>query len=123
MLKYTMVIGFILLIAVVAIWSVAFENDKAKRALETSEKYIVEFHESIAGDTLCIAINDSIVYSGRVAQGDTTVLRLKGNNYNNMISVADGMTGITANADLPNEPSHLLIAKDSLNNFIILDLE
>lgn len=123
MLKITMVVGFILLIAVVALWGIAFDNEKAKNALVETEKYTVDLHQSLAGDTICIAINDSVVYNGRVSAENVPTLRLKGNNYNNMISISDCATGITANADLPKEESHLLIAKDSLNNITILQLQ
>ena len=122
-LRFTMIIGFILLASVFALWTIAFENDKAKKSLEETEKYTVDLHESLAGDTICIAVNDSVVYNGRVSAENAPTLRLKGNAYSNMISISDCATGITANADLPKEESHLLIAKDSLNAFIILNLE
>lgn len=121
-LAVTMVIGFILLLAVITLWTIAFNNEQAKKALQNRDKYTVMFDNSLAGDTICIAINDSLAYAGRVSVDDTTKISLKGNDVFNMLSIADALTGKTTNENLPDEPSDLIIGKDSLNNFTLRKL-
>lgn len=118
-LAVTMVIGFILLLAVITLWTIAFNNEKAKNALKTRDKYTVMFDSSLAGDTICIAINDSLAYSGRVSLDDTTKVNLKGNDVYNMLSIADAVTGKTVNENLPEEPSALIVGKDDEGNFFM----
>lgn len=118
-LAVTMVIGFILLLAVITLWTIAFNNEKAKNALKTRDKYTVMFDNSLAGDTICIAINDSLAYSGRVGINDTTVVNLKGNDAFNMLSIADAVTGKTVNENLPEDPSALIVGKDDEGNFFM----
>ena len=112
-----MVIGFILLLAVITLWTIAFNNEKAKNALKTRDKYTVMFDNSLAGDTICIAINDSLAYSGRVGLDDTTKVNLKGNDVYNMLSIADAVTGKTVNVNLPEEPSQIILGKDDEDYF------
>lgn len=116
-LAVTMVIGFILLLAVITLWTIAFNNEKAKNALKTRDKYTVMFDNSLAGDTICIAINDSLAYSGRVGLDDTTKVNLKGNDVYNMLSIADAVTGKTVNVNLPEEPSQIILGKDDEDYF------
>lgn len=121
-LAVTMVIGFILLLAVITLWTIAFNNEKAKKALQNRDKYTVAFDNTLAGDSIFVAINDSLAYTGRVSVDDTTKISLKGNDVFNMLSIADALTGKTTNKNLPDEPSDLIIGKDSLNNFTLRKL-
>ncbi len=121
-LAVTMVIGFILLLAVITLWTIAFNNEKAKKALQNRDKYTVAFDNTLAGDSIFVAINDSLAYAGRVSVDDTTKISLKGNDVFNMLSIADALTGKTTNENLPDEPSDLIIGKDSLNNFTLRKL-
>ena len=118
-LAVTMAIGFILLLAVITLWTIAFNNEQAKNALKTRDKYTVMFDNSLAGDTICIAINDSLAYSGRVSINDTTLVNLKANDAFNMLSIADAVTGKTVNENLPEEPSALIVGKDDEGNFFM----
>lgn len=118
-LAVTMVIGFILLLAVITLWTIAFNNEKAKKALQNRDKYTVAFDNTLAGDSIFVAINDSLAYAGRVSVDDTTKISLKGNDVFNMLSIADAVTGKTVNENLPEEPSALIVGKDDEGNFFM----
>lgn len=118
-LTVTMLVGFILLVAIGSLWTIAFENDKVKEMMKESDKYVMKLDQSLLGDSLRVDVNDSTVYFGRMTKEDMEEMRVKGNNMQNMISVTDFTTGKTINENLPLDSVYILIVKDSVEGFVL----
>ena len=118
-LTVTMLVGFILLVAIGSLWTIAFENDKVKEMMKESDKYVMKLDQSLLGDSLRVDVNDSIVYFGRMTKEDMEEMRVKGNNMQNMISVTDFTTGKTINENLPLDSVYIVIVKDSVEGFVL----
>lgn len=118
-LTVTMLVGFILLVAIGSLWTIAFENDKVKEMMKESDKYVMKLDQSLLGDSLRVDVNDSTVYFGRMTKEDMEEMRVKGNNMQNMISVTDFTTGKTINENLPLDSVYIVIVKDSVEGFVL----
>jgi len=118
-LTVTMLVGFILLVAIGSLWTIAFENDKVKEMMKESDKYVMKLDQSLLGDSLRVDVNDSTVYFGRMTKEDMEEMRVKGNNMQNMISVTDFTTGKTVNENLPLDSVYIVIVKDSVEGFVL----
>lgn len=118
-LTVTMLVGFILLVAIGSLWTIAFENDKVKEMMKESDKYVMKLDQSLLGDSLRVDVNDSTVYFGRMTKENMGEMRVKGNNMQNMISVTDFTTGKTVNENLPLDSVYIVIVKDSVEGFVL----
>lgn len=118
-LTVTMLVGFILLVAIGLLWTIAFENDRMKEMMKEYDKYVMKLDQSLLGDSLRVDVNDSTVYFGRMTKEDMEEMRVKGNNMQNMISVTDFTTGKTINENLPLDSVYIVIVKDSVEGFVL----
>ena len=118
-LTVTMLVGFILLVAIGSLWTIAFENDRMKEMMKEYDKYVMKLDQSLLGDSLRVDVNDSTVYFGRMTKEDMEEMHVKGNNMQNMISVTDFTTGKTINENLPLDSVYIVIVKDSVEGFVL----
>ena len=87
----------------------SFQNVSDTRIVK--DYYGLTFDKSIHNDSVSVAVNDSVLFEGIAS--DTVFVRSDGNMEQNMLSVTDLTTSQTLNADLPLEPSSILVYKDS----------
>lgn len=118
-LTVTMLVGFILLVAIGSLWTIAFENEKVKEVMKEHDKYVMKLDQSLLGDSLRVDVNSSTVYLGRMTEEDMGERRVKGNDMQNMISVTDLATGKTLNENLPLDSVSIVIGKDSVGGFVL----
>lgn len=86
----------------------SFQNVSDKRII--NDYYAITFDNSICNDSVAVAVNDSILFSGIAA--DSVFIRADGNTEQNMLSVTDLTDSCTLNTDLPLEPSSVRIFND-----------
>jgi len=101
------VFAIILLGCVFGMLYFAFQNVKEKDRV-INNLYSLRFDQGFT-DSLTIAVNDSVVFEGIAS--DTIFMGVDGYNRQNMISIEDHTDGQTLNADLPLEPSAIIVAK------------
>lgn len=87
----------------------SFQNVSDKRVVK--DYYAIAFDKSICNDSVTIAVNDSVIFSGIAT--DTAFIRADGNTEQNMLSVTDITNSKTLNTDLPLEPSSVRIFNDT----------
>lgn len=118
-LTVTMLVGFILLVSIGALWTVAFENEKTKNAFKERDKYTMSLDQSLIGDSLQVNVNDSTIYMGKVTKESMGKMRAKGNNVQNMLSIKNLATQKTINENLPIDSASIIIGKDYTGNYVI----
>lgn len=101
------VFAIILLGCVFGMLYFAFQNVKEKDKV-IKNLYSLRFDQGFT-DSLTIAVNDSVVFSGIAS--DTLFMGIDGYNRQNMISIEDHSDGQSLNADLPFEPSAVIVSK------------
>ncbi|MBQ0061418.1 MAG: hypothetical protein MJZ69_05905 [Bacteroidaceae bacterium] len=88
------VLVFVVLCVVVIFLMMCY--DRMGKQTSTKDYYEIELNRGFAGDSLILAVNDSVLFNGVVTQ-DTLKLSFKPFDESHMLSVGDPVTGMAQN--------------------------
>ena len=112
-LKLVSVLGVLLIVCVIVMLYLSYQNSKNNGNIPQNYKYDIAFSNLVWGDSLKVAVNDSVVFDGKVLEGVKSETYSPGNDYGNMISIYNYNTDITVNYNLPDEGSYISVFSDA----------
>ena len=106
------ILAVVMLFAVGALLVLSLKSKSGAEDIPEDYKYDIAFSSLVWGDSLDVAVNGTVVFSGTVQKGTASECYAPGNDTGNVISICDLKTGKTFNYNLPDEGSYVAVERD-----------
>lgn len=105
-----MALAVVVFVAVVFFWMWCFPNGTSASG-EARNSYTVRLMEGFYGDTVCVALNDSVVFNGMVDR-EPLYIEVTVSSKENLLMVSRKKTGLMASFELPESGGMVMLHGD-----------